>query len=215
MEIRKKEALRYLGFRGKPADSATDALIDEVSVAALKLVQPKSIYREVPLRRLTETETEIGGVVFHSRKLQAHLKNADRILVFAATLGVGADTLVRRYSANDDSAKAAVAQAVLASMIESYCDEICAQIAEKEEQNGYYLRPRFSPGYADLALSSQRELFFLLEITKRIGVTLNDACLMIPTKSVTAFIGLTREKQCQINACAACENRNCEFRREE
>lgn len=215
MDIRKKEALRYLGFRGKPADSAIDAMIDEVFAAALKMVQPKSIYREVSLRRITETETEIGGVVFRSRKLQAHLKNADRILVFAATLGVGADTLVRRYSANDDSAKAAVAQAVLASMIESYCDEICAQIAEKEEQNGYYLRPRFSPGYADLSLSSQRELFSILEITKRIGVTLNDACLMIPTKSVTAFIGLTREKQCQINACAACENRTCEFRREE
>lgn len=215
MDIRKKEALRYLGFRGKPADSATDAMIDEVSAAALKMVQPKSIYREVSLRRITETETEIGGVVFRSRKLQAHLKNADRILVFAATLGVGADMLVRRYSANDDSAKAAVAQAVLAAMIESYCDEICVQIAEQEEQNGYYLRPRFSPGYADLELSAQRELFSILEITKRIGVTLNDACLMIPTKSVTAFIGLTREKQCQINACAACENRTCAFRREE
>ncbi len=215
MEIRKKEVLRYLGFRGKPADGATDRIIDEVAAAAQSTVQPKSIYREVPLRRISEQETEIGGVVFHSRKLQAHLKNADRILVFAATLGVGADMLVRRYAAKDDSAKAAVAQAVLASMIESYCDTVCAQIAQQEERNGYYLRPRFSPGYADLALDAQRELFSLLEITKRIGVTLNDACLMIPTKSVTAFIGLTKEKQCQINACASCENRTCEFRREE
>ena len=30
----------------------------------------------------------------------------------------------------------------------------------------------------------------LLELQKRIGLTLTDTCEMVPTKSVTAFIGL-------------------------
>lgn len=212
MEIQKKEVLRYLGFRGAQPDAVTDALIDAVTREAETQVQPKSIYREVSLRRVGEGQTEIGGVVFHSCKLQAHLQSSDRILVFAATLGVSADMLVRRYSA-DNAAKAAVAQAVLAAMIERYCDEICAQIAEKEAKKGYFLRPRFSPGYADLALSAQRELFSILEITKRIGVMLNDACFMLPTKSVTAFIGLTKEKTCDVHGCAACDARECAYRR--
>ncbi len=214
MEIRKKEVLRYLGFHAASPDEATDALIDAVTKEALACVQPKSIYREVSLRYLDDARTEIGGTVFHSRKLRAHLKQSDRILVFAATLGISADRLVRRYLA-DDAAKAAVAQAVLAAMIEGYCDEICAQIAKEEGKNGYFLRPRFSPGYADLPLTAQRELFSLLEITKRIGVTLNDACFMLPTKSVTAFIGLTRDKGCAERGCAACDARECAYRSEE
>lgn len=213
MEIQKKEVLRYLGFRGAAPDDVTNALIEAVTREAKAQVRPKSIYREVSLRYINAEQTEIGGVVFQSRKLQAHLKSSDRILVFAATLGTSADMLVRRYLAQT-AAKAAVAQAVLAAMCESYCDEVCAQIAAEEAKNGYYLRPRFSPGYADLALSAQRELFSILEITKRIGVTLNNACLMLPTKSVTAFIGLTKEKTCEARSCAACEARECAYRRE-
>lgn len=213
MEFSEKEALRYLGFRGRPADADTLALLREVGAAACASVQPKSIYKEVSLHRITDADTEIGGIVFKSRKLQAHLKDSDRILVFAATLGANADMLVRRFSA-DNTAKAAVAQAVLAAMIERYCDEICDKIAAEEEKNGYFLRPRFSPGYADLELSAQRDLFALLEITKRIGITLTDTCLMLPTKSVTAFIGLSKTKSCKTESCKTCTDTECAYRKE-
>ncbi len=214
MDFSEKEALRYLGFRGKPADADTLRLLREVGAAACACVQPKSMYKEISLRRLTEADTEIGGIVFHSRKLQMHLKDSDRILVFAATLGANADTLVRRYAAGD-TAKAAVAQAVLAAMIERYCDDICERITEEEAKNGYFLRPRFSPGYADLDLSAQRSLFSLAEITKRIGITLTDTCLMLPTKSVTAFIGLSKTKSCKTESCKTCTDTECAYRKED
>lgn len=35
-------------------------------------------------------------------------------------------------------------------------------------------------------------IFSLLDCPKRIGVTLGDTLLMSPSKSVTAFIGITR-----------------------
>lgn len=213
MDFSEKEALRYLGFRGRPADADTLSLLQEVAEAAHTCIQPKSIYKEVALHRVTNEDTEIGDIVFHSRKLQAHLKDSDRILVFAATLGANADTLVRRYAAGN-TAKAAVAQAVLAAMIEHYCDEICDKIASEEAKNGYFLRPRFSPGYADLELSAQRSLFSLLEITKRIGITLTDTCLMLPTKSVTAFIGLSKTKSCKTESCKTCTDTECAYRKE-
>lgn len=214
MDFSEKEALRYLGFRGRPADADTLSLLQEVAEAAHTCIQPKSIYKEVALHRVTDEDAEIGGIVFHSRKLQAHLKDSDRILVFAATLGANADTLVRRYAAGN-TAKAAVAQAVLAAMIEHYCDEICDRIADEEAKNGYFLRPRFSPGYADLELSAQRSLFSLLEITKRIGITLTDTCLMLPTKSVTAFIGLSKTKSCKTESCEICTDTECAYRKED
>lgn len=213
MEIEKQEVLRYLGFRKNAPDEATLRCIDEVESALETALSPKSIYGEFPLVLLSERKAQIGGKVFESEKLCRHLRDCRRVLVFAATLGTGADGLLRRFTATD-SAKAAVAQAVLAAATESYCDEVCANIAAKEQQNGWYLRPRFSPGYGDLALTTQKDLFSLLEITKRIGVTLTDTCLMLPTKSVTAFIGITRQPQpCGHTDCMLCGKADCAYRK--
>lgn len=215
MKISEKEVLRYLGFRQHMPDENTLRFICAVESALQTEIRPKSIYGEFPLAFLSNREVKIGDKVFESEKLRRHLNGCERILVFAATLGAGADSLLRRYSATD-RAKAAVAQAVLAAATESYCDEVCAEIAKKESKNGWYLRPRFSPGYGDMALTAQRDLFALLEITKRTGIVLTESCLMLPTKSVTAFIGLTRDAQrCDKRGCALCDNTDCAYRKEE
>ena len=215
MEISEKEVLRYLGFRQHTPDENTLRFICAVESALQTEIRPKSIYGEFPLAFLSKREVKIGDKVFESEKLRRHLNGCERILVFAATLGAGADSLLRRYSATD-RAKAAVAQAALAAATESYCDEVCAEIAKKENKNGWYLRPRFSPGYGDMALTAQRDLFSLLEITKRTGIVLTQSCLMLPTKSVTAFIGLTRDAQrCDKRGCARCDNTDCAYRKEE
>lgn len=216
MEICQSEALRYLGYRAnRQPDAQTLALLQETQAQLEAVLAPKSIYKEVTLHRISESETEVGGIVFQSRKLQTHLRDADRILLFAATLGTGADRLVRRFAAAGETAKAAAAQALGAAAIEGYCDEICAQIAEKEAKSGYYLRPRFSPGYGDLPLEAQRDFFKLFDITKRIGVTLTAQCMMLPTKSVTAFIGLAETPSCATSGCETCPDSACAYRKGE
>lgn len=205
-----------MGYRAnRQPDAQTLALLQETQAQLEAVLAPKSIYKEVTLHRISESETEVGGIVFQSRKLQTHLRDADRILLFAATLGTGADRLVRRFAAADETAKAAVAQALGAAAIEGYCDEICAQIAEKEAKSGYYLRPRFSPGYGDLPLEAQRDFFRLFDITKRIGVTLTAQCMMLPTKSVTAFIGLAKTPSCATPRCETCPDTACAYRKGE
>lgn len=216
MKIRKAEALRYLGFRANhQPDAQTLKLLEETETQLRSVLAPKSIYKETTLRRLSEDETEIGGIVFRSRKLQRHLRDSDRILLFAATVGGEVDRLVRQFASSGDTAKAAAAQALGAAAIEGYCDEVCAQIAEREAKDGYYLCPRFSPGYGDVPLEAQRDFFKLLDITKRIGVTLTDTCMMLPTKSVTAFIGLSHTPFCGKTGCEACPNTECAYRKGE
>ncbi len=205
-----------MGYRAnRPPDTQTLALLQETQAQLEAVLAPKSLYKEVPLRRISESETEIGGIVFQSRKLQRHLRDSDRILLFAATLGAGADRLIRRFAAAGETAKAAAAQALGAAAIEGYCDELCAQIAEREEKNGYYLRQRFSPGYGDLPLEAQRDFFKLFDITKRIGVTLTDQCMMLPTKSVTAFVGLSKTPSCAKSGCETCPDTACAYRKGE
>lgn len=187
LKYNEKEILRYLGYCGVSADEQTGSLIDEVYQELLKVIQPKYIYREYDFDRSDDGVT-IEDIEFKSKKFLFHLKNSSSVVLFGATLGAGADTLVRRYSVSD-TARAAVTHAVAASLIENLCDQACEEI--KYTLGGTH-RPRFSPGYGDLEISTQRDFFKLLDMSRRLGVSLSDGCIMTPTKSVTAFIGIIR-----------------------
>ena len=54
------------------------------------------------------------------------------------------------------------------------------------------IRPRFSPGYGDLPIEIQKDIFRALDCPRRIGLTLNENLLMSPTKSVSAIIGIVK-----------------------
>ena len=77
-------------------------------------------------------------------------------------------------------------QALVAAAVEQCVDGVNGIISSEYGPS----RPRFSCGYGDLPLSLQREIFPALQVTKNIGVTLTDGDLMMPTKSVTAIVGI-------------------------
>jgi len=78
-------------------------------------------------------------------------------------------------------------QAIGAERIESLCNAFCKDI--KKDLN---ITPRFSPGFGDLPLELQKDIFFALQPHRNIGLTLNESLLMSPSKSVTAIIGIKR-----------------------
>ncbi len=212
MELNLNEILRYAGFKGHAADEITLNNIAELEKEIKASVNPKCIYREFEFQKVGDSAILIDGIEFRSKKLVSHLKNSKSILLFAATLGVESDIILRKYSASD-SAKYVLCQAIMAEAVEAYSNEILDALALKYEKDGLYFRPRFSAGYADLDLTAQKDFFNLLEITKRAGISLTDDCIMIPSKSVTAFIGITPDKECQKSACQLCDKTDCDFRR--
>ena len=193
-----KEILRLLGVPEGGENEKIISLITEVSEELKAKITPMSIIKEIK---------EID--IFDSEKLNEHLKGCERFFIMAATLGNGADSVIRKYSKTDVS-KAAAAQAAAAYLIEDYCDKVMSEY----DTGGLFFKPRFSPGYGDFDLSFQKYILDTLEAGKRIGISLTESFMMIPTKSVTAVLGLTKEKNCNINKCLICGNKNCEFRRE-
>lgn len=147
--------------------------------------EPKSLYRIFDCK-VTHNSTVINGVEFESVRLAQNLKGCSRLVMFGATLGAQVDREIRIASATD-VALAMALQAAAADKIEQVCDEL--EEAIKKEQV-VSLRQRYSPGYFDLDITQQKKFFSLLELEKRIGLTLTDACSMAPSKSVTAFIGI-------------------------
>ena len=74
------------------------------------------------------------------------------------------------------------------------------------------LRPRFSPGYGDLPLELQKDVFRVLDCPRKIGLSLNESLLMSPSKSVTAIIGIGKGDVEAENKCSACEKTDCAYR---
>lgn len=160
------------------------AMIDSAMAEINRVCEPKSLYRIFDCE-VTDTALKIENFVFESRRLAKNLAGCRRVAVLAATVGVKGDMLLRKYAA--DGAMLLIMQASLASKIEEVCDALQAQIETKENVK---TRQRYSPGYFDLAITEQKKIFKLMDITKRCGITLSDTCQMIPTKSVTAFAGI-------------------------
>lgn len=212
--INKKEVEWYLGYGKNIPDERTTELIEECIRQIEKIAQPRSIYRIFDLK-LKEDQIEAAGMKMQSRNLAKNLKGCGKIVFFAATLGNEPDILMNRYSRLQIS-KAAVLQAVGAAAIEDYCNRCQKKIEEQAAAEGFYVRPRYSPGYGDLSLTYQAEFLRVLEATKKIGIVLSEGGVMIPEKSVTAVMGLSREQtKCHVEGCESCGNKNCAYRRQD
>ena len=219
-DINRREIYRYLGYRGQTPDETVCQMIEEVLRELTRVIQPKYLYQgyqcsiqEDAIRLSDEQHNDVA--IFTSMNLAENLNGCHKVILMAATLGIEADKLLQRYEIAN-MAKASAAQASGAATIEAYCNLIQEEIRQQVMAEGDYIKPRFSPGYGDLRLGAQKTIFQCLECTKRLGLTLTDSLLMYPTKSVTAFIGLTKNKQgCHIAKCSTCKNTGCEFRYED
>ena len=208
MDFNRREALRYL--RARPDDKKAQVLVDTVYLKLRNEVQARHVLQNHSIQVDAEGVTLDCGIRFTSRDLAAHLKGCQEALLLGATLGSRVDAAIRRLALGS-VAEGAAAQAVAAALIESYCDEVQAKV----DTGGLSQRPRFSPGYGDWDLAEQRQLFPVLNCAKLIGLTLTEGCMMAPSKSVTAVIGLSEDVQCVWNKCMTCGNINCPYRSSE
>jgi hypothetical protein len=169
----------------KTEDEKILALADEAIEMIESGTKPKTLCRVFDCS-VSDDEVTVGDCLFKSKRLAENLKGCKKVALFGATLGIEADRMI--YSASKDNISLAIAlQAAAATKIEEVCDSLEEEI---KAQYGAKLRQRYSPGYFDLDISEQKKVFQLLELTKRIGITLTETFEMLPTKSVTAFIGI-------------------------
>ena len=169
----------------------TEGLLEECIREAEGACSGRVCYGRSPVR-LWENGAELVIGRVESRLLAERLQGCDEAVVFAATVGIGIDRLIARYS-RLSPAKALCFQALGAERIEALCDVFCEDVLQEAAKEGRTATSRFSPGYGDLPLDLQASIFRLLDCPKRIGVTLNVSRLMSPTKSVTAIVGLRKE----------------------
>ena len=127
-----------------------------------------------------------------SENLKKNLRGCERFVMFAATVGAGMDRLIRRYEVAD-AAKGVLLQGLGAERVESLADAFNKVVGEEAAKSGYKTHPRFSPGFGDLTVAVQKDFLAVLDAGRRMGITLSESCLMAPSKTVTAIIGIERD----------------------
>lgn len=213
MDIRTKEAVRYLGYGNNAIDDKTLQEIQDSFRELAPLEDKKFIYRIFELSLKDENNLKIENVEICSRNLHTNLKECKQVVLFAATLGTEVDRLLRKTQVVDMS-KAVVMQACAVTLLEEYCDELQEEIAKQMQKQGKYVRPRFSPGYGDFSISHQKDFLSLLNTPKTIGLSMTESYMLTPTKSVTAVIGIGDTlMNCNQNGCEKCEKADCTYRR--
>ena len=210
--LREREILRYAGYPGTVQDVDTEVqnLLRQVVDELKDSFTYKVCYRRVPIT-WNEGMPELPFSQ-KSKDLAKCLKGSKAIIVFAATIGIGIDRLIAKYQ-RVSPAKALLMQAYGAERVEVLCDVFCNEKKEQATAEGLQCTPRFSPGYGDLPLDVQKELFQLLDCSRQIGISLGDSLLMTPSKSVPAIFVLGECVTCQREQkCSQCDQTDCEYR---
>ncbi len=158
----------------------------------------------------------------NSETLKIALKNCNKALIFAATVGTYIDRLIIKYS-KISPVKALILQAIGAERIEGLCNDFCENInSELNALYGEKLKTRVSPGYGDIPINKQTDFIAFLDCERKLGLTVSDKFIMSPTKSVTAIAGIEKINQAlkikasksekQHNKCENCSKTDCAFR---
>ncbi len=179
------DALRYMGVKGDSGDDINllNTLKDLKDVLEKNSVF-KACYDEFDLgfTQNGDVITPFGNI--HSKNLYNHISGCTKAVVFCATIGIGADRLIKTQELISPS-KAVMYDALASSLIENWCDKINQKIVGERLS-----KSRFSAGYGDFDIKYQKTITDYLNTYKNIGVSVTDYMAMVPSKSVTALVGI-------------------------
>ncbi len=131
-----------------------------------------------------------GGIVWEGSNIARFLSDIQEVFILGATGGTEIIALRDRYLEKGKTTNAVLVDALASEMVESavqWLHDYVGKTLRKELKT--VTTRRYSPGYGDFSLHHQREIVSLLAFDT-LGVQLNDHCLLIPEKSVTAVVGI-------------------------
>lgn len=207
-----EEAIRYMGYRSPP-DENQMKMIERCADTLEKEIKPAWIYRAFDITE-TERGIELNGtkLIFKGNDIARHLKGCEKCILLCATASAKADELIRRAE-SEDIALGFMTDCLASAAVEGVCNALENELSQK--LGGWNFTWRFSPGYGDFPLDIQPLIIDALDAQKRAGVTCTRSLMLVPRKSVTAVIGLSRgalEKGRR--GCAVCNMADrCEFRK--
>lgn len=206
------EVLLSLGYQRDKVPARIRSRVESLFAGLKRTAKASAVYQRTQLavghgRIVLDGKSRIESLV-----MRRVLKPCSGVVAFVVTLGADVDELIdelQRKSANEAFLGDAIASRMAEDAAESFQREVGKRLSGDEA-----MTLRYSPGYCDWPLSQQKMIFAIVD-GRRIGVSLNDHCMMRPSKSVSGIFGVGRKdlvEDCK-NACDVCRRKDCEYRR--
>lgn len=213
--IRLEEAFRYMGFGNSTPDESFVKIAKEVEAELLNVVSPKYTYKILDIKNVDIKNGSVTfdnvSVTFEGFDIANHLMGCQKAVLMACTAGDGVDKLLRRYKILDMT-QALACDCLGSALIEQICDNAQKEICDKLTG---FTTWRYSCGYGDFPLETQKDIVKILDMQKTIGVSISESLLLTPVKSVTAVFGISSAPVGQKRkGCESCNLYNtCNFRK--
>ena len=184
------QALRYLGFRDNEPEENMKKIISKCEKELIEKAVPSYVYKVFPIDKncsLRGCDFELTG-----NDIKNHLKNCNRAVLMCVTLSTSVDMLIKQKQVTGMT-EAIIIDALASAMVEQVCDKVEEIIKDDlfDIHKENYFTWRYGLGYGDFPLDGQKQFLNVLDAGKRVGVTVNDTFMLIPTKSVTCVIGVS------------------------
>lgn len=214
LHIDRREWLQALGIRdvSKETESSASQVkqisdqLQEAEEALLRVANPQAVYKITGL-----DEIPLAGLA-----IRKHLAGCHSMILMGATLGADVDRLIRMAQIRDMT-RAVLLDCGASVLIEQVCDQLQEKMEEDIRQRGEgFLTGRYSPGYGDLPIETQKLLLTAIDGPRKAGLTVTESSILIPRKSVTAILGVSDQPvKGYLATCAECVLRQeCKLRKE-
>ncbi len=184
MVIDKAELLSYLGYRGQEISQELDIKINYAIDICKKLANPMNVVKRFKVNKETKL-VEGTTLTLPGKDIWKHIENCDEIYMLCGTIGFRVEQEINKLFVSDRTL-AIILDAAATCAIESSLDDIEKTLDGK-------LTTRYSCGYGDFEIQTQKEICRVLDTFRKIGVFVNESYMLSPQKSVTAIIGIEND----------------------
>lgn len=209
-----QQVCRYAGGAGYKMNDQTANLASKTLQQAHQLITPALVYAIHPVYGCLAD----GTLLLENRislTLPSHEKDVRTryIAAIVCTLGMALEINCHQFAKQKKFLESTFLDAAGVALLEVLAEKAYELISQKARKEKLYVGCRFAPGYAGLPMSTQTQLFNLVD-GAAIGVELNDRWVMKPSKSLSFFVRLTDRKSSSrgIYKCNICPVMDCRFR---
>lgn len=202
--VDRSEALRYLGYADQALDPGIVARMEDMFALCEETARPSWCFDVFPVEmRDGEARLRNSALTLSIDGTLQPLARMEACAIMACTIGFAHDREERRLAIAQPT-EALMFDAAGSSLVER-CAASCERaIREQAFQSELHAGQRMSPGYGDFPLGFSHDIVRALDVGKRLGISVTDADLLAPLKSVTAIVGLFEREEDARRARRSC-----------